>query len=57
MYMREFIKTLLEQAYNDRGIIYLMFVFFSSLFIVTALDERFRIIRKLFSTKKQGGTK
>lgn len=55
--MWEFVNTLLEQAYNDRGIIYLMFIFFSSLFLVTALDERFGIIRKLFSTKKQGGSK
>ena len=57
MYMREFINSLFEQAYSDRGIIYLMLVFFPSLFAVAALDERFGIIRKIFSTKKEGGTK
>ena len=55
--MREFINSLFEQAYSDRGIIYLMFIFFPSLFTIAALDERFGIIRKLFSTKKQGGKK
>lgn len=55
--MREFINSLFEQAYSDRGIIYLMLVFFPSLFAVAALDERFGIIRKIFSTKKEGGTK